>query len=152
MSLAQVTSATGATLPGEARNIELSLLRIYLLRAFYLIIIVGLGIAIWPIVIYHSSDLAIHSGIYYALFAGIGAISVLGIRYPVKMLPVLLFEFLWKTIYLLFFALPLWRAGQITDAVMKDVFSTGLVVIFWPLVPWGYVLKNYLLKSGERWW
>jgi hypothetical protein len=67
------------------------------------------------------------------------------------MLPVLLFEFLWKTIYLLFFALPLWRTGQITGAVMGDVYSTGLVAIFWPLVPWGYVIKNYLLKSGDRW-
>jgi hypothetical protein len=151
MPSAQETSATVAALPGEARNSELSLLRIYLLRAFYLMITVGLGIAIWPVVIFHSSDLAIHSGIYFAVFAGIGAISVLGIRYPVKMLPILLFEFLWKTIFLLFFALPLWHAGQITDAVMKDVFSTGLVVIFWPLVPWGYVIKNYLLKSGDRW-
>jgi hypothetical protein len=43
-------------------------------------ITVGLGIAIWPVVIRHSSDLAVHSGIYYSLFAGIGAISLLGIR------------------------------------------------------------------------
>jgi hypothetical protein len=151
MSLAQETSATAATLPSEARNSELSLLRIYLLRAFYLIITMGLGVVIWPIVIYHSSDFAIHHGVRFALLAGLGAISALGIRYPVKMLPILLFEFLWKTIYLLFFALPLWRAGQITDAVMEDVFSIGLVVIFWPLVPWGYVIKNYLLMSGDRW-
>ncbi|MGD0801288.1 MAG: hypothetical protein ABR906_08240 [Terracidiphilus sp.] len=151
MSPVQEPSATEGIPPVEAHDSELSLLRIYLLRAFYLFIVVGLGVAIWPVVISHSSDLASHSGIYYAVFAGIGAISVLGIRYPVKMLPVLLFEFLWKTIYLLFFALPLWRAGQITDAVMNDVYSTGLVVIFWPLVPWGYVIKNYLLKSGDRW-
>ena len=87
-----------------------SLLRLYTLRACYLILAAGLGIYIWPSVISHTPQLAISRGIQLSLLAGLGAISVLGLRYPVKVIPILLFELLWKAIYLIAFALPLFLA------------------------------------------
>ena len=130
---------------------ELSLFRLYTLRVCYLILSVGLGIYMWPTVIHHSSELAIHSGIQFALLGGLGLTAVLGFRYPVQMLPVLLFELTWKAVYLIFFARPLWQAHQITDAVAEDIKSVAMVVIFLPLIPWGYVFKSYALKRGDRW-
>ena len=128
-----------------------SLLRLYTLRLSYLILAVGLGIYIWPTVIHHTPELAVSRGIQLSLLAGLGATALLGLRYPVKMIPILLFELIWKSIYLIFFALPLWRAHQITPAVAADVSAVAMVVIFLPLIPWVYVWREYATARGDRW-
>jgi len=130
---------------------ELSLFRLYLMRIFYLVMAAGLGVFIWPSVIHHTNDFAATAGVRVALLAGLGATAALGLRYPVQMLPVLLFELIWKAIYLIAFALPLWSAHQINAAEAEDIKAVLMVVIFIPLVPWRYVLANYVLKRGDRW-
>jgi hypothetical protein len=130
---------------------DLPLWRLYTLRLCYLILSGGLGTFIWPLVIHHSSDFAIADGVRFALLGGLGLTAVLGLRYPVQMIPLLLFEMIWKAVYLVFFAMPLWSAHQITDAVAEDIKAIAMVVIFIPLIPWGYVIRNYVMKRGERW-
>jgi len=111
----------------------------------------GLGAFIWPTVIRHSNELAIAKGAELALLAGLGATAALGLRYPVRMLPILLFEMIWKVIYLLAIAWPLWSAHQITAAVAEDIKAVAMVVIFVPLIPWRYVFAQYVMKRGDRW-
>jgi hypothetical protein len=130
---------------------QVALWRLYTLRISYLILAVGIGMVFWPSVIHHTPEFAATKGIQFSLLAGLGLIAVLGFRYPVKMIPMLLFELTWKIIYLIFFALPLWRANQVTDDVAADIFSVSIVVIFLPLIPWGYVWREYLMKRGDRW-
>jgi hypothetical protein len=86
-----------------------------------------------------------------ALLGGLGLTAAWGLRYPVQMLPVLLFELVWKTIYLLAFALPLWSAHQITPTAAEDIKAVAMVVIFIPIVPWRYVFAQYIRKPSERW-
>ena len=130
---------------------EVSLLRLYTLRLCYLILAVGLGLVIWPTVIHHSPEQAVAHGIQFSLFAGLGLTAVLGLRYPVQMIPLLLFELIWKTIYLLAFALPLWLAHQVTPSAASDIQAVLVVVIFIPLIPWGYVVRQYILLADDRW-
>jgi hypothetical protein len=102
-------------------------------------------------VIHHTSEFAATRGIQVALLAGLGLTAALGLRYPLKMLPILLFELAWKAIYLIAFALPLWSAHQINDATAEDIKAVLMVVIFIPLIPWRYVFAHYVLKHGDRW-
>jgi hypothetical protein len=135
----------------SANPSEVSLFRLYTLRASYLVMAAGLGVFVWPAVLHHSSELALTQGVRVALLAGLGATAALGLRYPVQMLPILLFELTWKAIYLIAFAFPLWSAHQITAAVAEDVKAVMMVVIFIPLIPWRYVFAQYVLKRGDRW-
>jgi hypothetical protein len=130
---------------------KVSLFRLYTLRVAYLVMAAGLGVYIWPAVIHHTNEFAVTRGIQFALLAGLGATAALGLRYPVQMLPVLLFELTWKALYLVAFALPLWSAHQINAAVAEDIQAVLMAVIFLPLIPWRYVLANYVLKHGDRW-
>jgi hypothetical protein len=130
---------------------EISLFRLYTLRAAYLVMAAGLGVYIWPVVFHHTSQLAITQGVQFGLLAGLGATAALGLRYPVQMLPILLFELTWKAIYLIAFALPLWSAHQITTAAAEDINACLMVVIFLPLIPWRYVFRHYVLQHGDRW-
>lgn len=150
-----MNSAAGSTVPSAdiaSRAVpELSLFRLYTLRICYFILSAGLGAYYWPMVIHHTSEFAIASGIQFSLLAGLGATALLGFRYPLQMIPLLLFEMIWKAVYLVAFALPLWRAHQITDAAAENIKAVSMVVIFIPLIPWRYVFSQYVMQRGDRW-
>src|SRR3712207_6710185 len=85
---------------------EVSTFRLYLLRAMYLFIAVGLAIFELPALL-HPENLSRLDSVVLSVFAAFALLAVLGIRYPLKMLPLLFFEFVWKAIWLLAFGLPL---------------------------------------------
>jgi hypothetical protein len=126
--------------------------RLNLLRAMYLLMAGGLGVVMWPQVLHHDTEWALRFGHTGALLAGIGALSVLGLRYPAQMLPLMLFELLWKAIWLAAIALPLWAEGQMTDDMRRSAVEIALGVVLIPLVlPWQYLYVHYLAKPAERW-
>ena len=145
------SAAPSGNLASSTTTPEVSLFRLYTLRLAYFVMAAGLGVYIWPLVIHHTNELAITKGAQLALLAGLGATAALGLRYPVKMLPILLFEMVWKAIYLIAFALPLWSAQQINQAVAEDTKAVLMVVIFIPLIPWRYLFAQYVMKRGDRW-
>jgi len=149
------TNAGSVTGSGNAASRTMvptvSLVRLYALRVCYFILAAGLGTYYWPSVVSHSSEFAAAHGIQFALLAGLGLTAALGLRYPVQMIPLLLFELTWKAVYLVAFALPLWRAHQIDAAVAADIQAVAMVVIFVLLIPWRYVLAQYMLQRGDRW-
>lgn len=133
-------------------NAEVSTLRLYLLRGMYLLICVGLGSMVWPLLFHHKPwDDVMHS-VAVSLLAALAALAALGILYPLKMLPLLFFELLWKTIWLVAIALPLWRANRLDPDTMDTVRDLLPVVIVLFVIPWPYVVANYVKKSGDRWW
>ena len=56
-------------------------------------------------------------------------LSVLGLRYPLQMLPLLLWELVWKTIWLIVVAAPLWSAGSMDEATRSTAFAVLWVVV-----------------------
>ena len=131
---------------------EVSTFRLYLLRATYLLIAIGLAMMIWPGVIDHTSEWALKNGDTASLLAGVQVLAMLGIRYPIKMLPLLLFEFIWKLIWLIAVGLPLWHAGQVDPGTAESFKACGIGVIICAVaIPWPYVLANYVKKPGDGW-
>ncbi len=131
---------------------EVSTFRLYLMRGLYLLIAVGLGSMIWPGIIHHAKPWGHMQGVANALLAALSALALVGVRYPLQMLPLLLFELLWKAIWLIAVALPLWSANQLDPDTRETVTACLLGVVLCPLViPWRYVIANYLRKPGDRW-
>jgi hypothetical protein len=131
---------------------EVSLFRLYVMRATYLLIAVGLGLEIWPGIIHHAKPWSVMYGVACCLLGTVSALAVVGVRYPLQMLPLLLFELVWKSIWLLAIALPLWSTHQIDADIWETVKACLMGIILLPLViPWRYVLANYVKKSGDRW-
>ena len=128
-----------------------SVFRLNLLRVFYAVLFFGLGTFIWPDVVHHDATFAVTHGVRFSLLAGMGLMAGLGLRYPLQMLPLLLFELCWKAIYLIAFALPLYLAHGIDAATAEDIRGVVMVIVFVPCVPWRYVFANFVMKPGERW-
>ncbi len=131
---------------------ELSTFRLYLLRATYLLIAVGLGVTIWPGILHHSNDLALPRGVVRSLLGALAVVALLGVRYPVRMLPLLVFELAWKTIWVLAFGVPLWLAGQLDADAQETMKACLMGVILVPLVlPWRHVFLQFAKLPGDRW-
>lgn len=129
----------------------LSTFRLYLLRAGYLVLVIGLGTQMWPAIVSHVYSMRIDSGVVTCMLWALSVLSILGLRYPLQMLPLLLFEITWKTAWLLTVALPHWVRAQWNADLASTTFAVSLVVIFLPLIPWSYVFEHYVKSSGDRW-
>ena len=128
---------------------EVSLARIYVLRATYLLLVIGLGGMIVPEVVSHP---VISRGVIPSLLGAVWVLAFVGLKYPLEMLPLLMFEFAWKSIWMLAYGLPQWYASQLPATFAEDSFNIGVGVILMPLViPWGYVYRHYVKQSGARW-
>lgn len=130
---------------------EVSPIRLGVMRAMYLIIAVGLAVTIWPTIVSHDPELPRMTGVVYALLGALGLLSLLGVRYPLQMLPILLFELLWKAIWLAAFALPRWLDGTLDEGMRSTVFDTSLGLVLLFVVPWRYVYAHYLAKPADPW-
>ena len=130
---------------------DVSLFRLYALRAAYLFLAAGLAATIWPLLINHSPQWPLMNGVVCSLLAAVSVLAVIGIRYPLPMLPVLLFEMIWKSIWLITVALPLWSANQLDARTWETVTDCLFAAILIPLIPWRYVMAHYLRKPGDRW-
>jgi hypothetical protein len=130
---------------------EVSTFRLYLLRAGYLFIALGLAIFELPALL-HPENLSRLDAVVLSILAGFALLVALGIRYPLKMLPLLFFEFVWKFIWLLAFGLPLLLSGRLGPETTETLTGVLLGVVLVPLVtPWGYVLEHYVRAPGARW-
>jgi hypothetical protein len=78
-------------------------------------------------------------------------LAFLGLRYPVRLLPILLFESLWKLLWLSVVALPAVITDDVDQATSDVIVSCSLVVIILAVVPWGYVWQRYVVAKGDPW-
>ncbi len=128
---------------------EVSLTRLYVLRTMYLVLVIGGGIEFLPQLIGHEPTAR---GVIPSMLAGMWMLACFGVRYPLQMLPILLFELAWKTIWLIDYGLPQWRAGVDTPVFNEDFKAIALgPVVFLLVIPWGYFFRHYLKKPGARW-
>ena len=145
------TTHDAATNETQQANVaqEVSLVRIYVQRATYLLLVIGLGAMIVPDIVSHP---VISRGVIPSLLGAVWVLAFVGLKYPLEMLPLLMFEFVWKSIWMVAYGLPQWSAGQLPPTFAEDSFNIGLGVILMPLViPWGYVYRHYVKQSGARW-
>ena len=131
---------------------EVSTFRITLLRGMYLLIAAGLGMSVWPALIAPTPHPSDSHSVILAMLGGISLMSLLGLRYPLRMLPVLLFELTWKLIWVLGTALPLWRAGSLDDYGRHTLFACMVGVVLVPLaLPWAHIWHRYVRAPAEAW-
>jgi hypothetical protein len=148
-----VTSSVGGadrTIAAAAKP-EVSLVRLYALRAVYLLLVVGLGFEIWPALIENARAETISPNAVRSLLATVSILALIGLRYPLQMLPLMLFEMIWKSIWLLAVALPIQQAGQMDADVAETVKACLYGVVFLIVIPWPYVWRHYVVKPGDRW-
>ena len=152
-----MAAIVAANAPGlaEQGQSEVPLWRLWVLRSTYAIFVVPAIVMIpfldgpLPKLILHGP---IERGMINGIQVGLFVMCAIGLRYPLRMLPILLFETAWKTIWLVFYGAPQWLAGVGAPTMSLDLILIGGAPILGGLViPWGYVWRHYLRAPGDRW-
>lgn len=130
---------------------EVSLPRLYFLRLGYLVVAVGLALTKWPLIINHDRPWPLFEGVETCMLVALSLLAFLGLRYPLQMLPILLFELGWKFIWVAVVVLPLWISNQMDPATLQVFYSCLVVLIVLAVIPWRYVVAHYVMKPGDRW-
>ena len=134
------------------QTIGVSKFRIYLLRFFYLLIFVLLGREVWTEIFTHKGLWQPLPGVAFSFWAAFSTLAILGILHPLKMIPLLLVQISYKLIWLIIVAFPLWSANHLTGSSAQGLAEVNLksIVIDLLVIPWSYVLKNYILKPKKN--
>ena len=136
---------------GTTALAQVSLMRLYLLRLGYFVMAAGLVVTKWPLIINHNSPWPLFEGVETCMLVAMSVLSFLGLRYPIKLLPILLFEIGWKFIWVSVVVLPLWISGGLDQATAEIFYSCLVVLIVVAVVPWRYVVTHYVTTPGDPW-
>jgi hypothetical protein len=142
------TTASVSLPPELAAEGEVSLFRLYVLRAMYLLLMVGLGAMIVPEILSHELT---SRGVIASLLGAVWVLAFLGLRYPLGMLPLLMFEFAWKLIWMIAYGLPQWSTGKQPPTFAEDFVNIAFGAALLFVIPWGYVWRRFVKQPGARW-
>jgi hypothetical protein len=86
----------------------------------------------------------------FSLYAAYAPLLLLGVRFPLIMLPLFLLQILYKLIWLIAVGYSLWSAGRLNAAAIGSIkFFASIVVLDFIVIPWPYVLEKYA-KAQRR--
>ena len=111
-----IITPTGATSAAARTAVEeeLSTRRLNVMRFGYAFMGVGLAITRWPRLIQDAPSLPVMEGVVTCLLTAMSLLAFLGLRFSVRMLPILLFEVTWKLIWISRSPFPTWSPATWT--------------------------------------
>ncbi len=131
---------------------EVSTIRLWVMRAAYALIFVGLAMMIWPLIVTAPRGVEHMRGAVWSMLTAVSILAAIGIRYPLRMVPLLLFELVWKTVWLIAIGLPLRSSNHLTGA-NADTWTDCVVgvIVCIVAIPWGYVFRKYVREASDPW-
>ena len=121
-------------------------INIYLLRLLFILMLVFLGKDSWTHILTFKGTWNPMTAMAWCIWASYSVLSILGIIHPLKMLPIVMLEILYKVIWLILVAYPLWSSNQLAGSPPEGMTNVFLLVIL-PILamPWRYFFKKYIL-------
>ena len=119
------------------------------LRFFFLLMACVMGGFVWKQILFDSADWPWTKGLAKSMLAALALMSVLGVRYPLRMLPLMLYEIAWKTIWLVLIAGRAWMADKWTPDIEGLFYDCIGIIIAYFIVPWRYVWARYFAQPME---
>jgi hypothetical protein len=129
---------------------DVSRLRSFFLRFLYLFSAVVVGFAAWPQVFHQEQPWDLMHSIVWTLYAAFSCLMLLGVMIPLRMLPLLLLQLLYKTIWIVAVALPLWLDGHLAMISATMIFFAIIVILDLAVIPWKFVFLNYIGALARR--
>jgi hypothetical protein len=121
-------------------------INVYLLRLLFVLVFVFVGYDSWTYILHHKGSWDHVKAAAFCMWASYSLLSILGVFHPLKMLPLVMFEIMYKIVWLIIVAYPLWSANQLAGSPAEGMTYAFLWVVL-PIVamPWKYAVDQYVL-------
>ncbi len=133
----------------DSRFPPVALWRINAIRFIFLLMALIMGSAVWYQLFTEWAAMDINRGLAKSMLAALALMSLLGVRYPLQMLPLMLYEMAWKTVWIVFIAGRHWLAGTVTPQIETLFFECIGIVIAFVVAPWPYIAARYFSQPME---
>jgi hypothetical protein len=135
--------------PNDARFPSVSMWRVNAIRILFLLMALVMGSAVWQQLLFDAADWDLMRGLAKSMLAALALMSLLGVRYPLQMLPLMLYEMAWKTVWIVFVAGRAWMSGKWTADIEGLFFECIPIAIAFVIVPWRYIWARYAAQPME---
>lgn len=126
-------------------------INIYFMRLIYLLMFFVLGVDVWGYIISNPGPWNETEAVAWSVWGAFSLLAFIGVFRTVEMIPILLLEIVYKLIWLTLFALPLFIQGTLQGSGSEEtIFAFILVILPILAMPWGYVVKKYVLGKAPQ--
>lgn len=123
-------------------------IQIGLLRGFYFLMAAFVATDAWRGLLTHEGPWDPVRAVATCVWAAYPTLAVLGLMHPLRMLPLMLFMVLYKGLWLMVVALPLWRADALWGTPAGDMtMAFAALPVAIAAIPWGYVWRMYVRRA-----
>jgi hypothetical protein len=121
-------------------------INIYILRLMFILMVIFLGKDSWTHILTFKGSWNPANAMAWCIWASYSLLAILGIIHPLKMLPIVMLEILYKVLWLIIVAYPLWKSNQLIGSPAEGMTNAFLWVLL-PIIamPWRYFFKKYIL-------
>lgn len=125
-------------------------INIYLLRILFVLVFVFVGMDSWSAIVRHEGPWEPVRAAAVCMWAVFALLCGVGIFHPLRMLPLVAFEILYKLVWLAIVAYPLWARNQLAGSPAAGMTNVFLWV-WLPIIamPWGYFFRRYVLNRAS---
>jgi len=125
-------------------------INIYLLRLLFLLIVVFVASDSWSAILTHKGQWDHVKAAAVCMWAAYSVLSTFALINPLKWLPIVMFEIVYKIIWLVIVAYPLWSANQLAGSPAEEM-TYAFVWVILPIVamPWAYAFRSYVRPSKK---
>ena len=126
-------------------------INIYGMRLVYLLMATLLAFDVWRYILTNQQQWNPGDAMNWSVWAAFTLFAAIGMFRTVEMIPILLLEITYKTIWLILVALPLLLHGDLTEDTTDGMIAPfAMVILPIAVIPWGYVLRKYLAIGKTR--
>lgn len=140
----------GECQPADNTPPHVPLWRIWALRVFFAGMVFVLGKIQLQYILEGPSEWSNWRGLGHSMLFALALFAIGGLFRPLAFLPIMIFEVVWKAVWLLVVALPLFLAGEEIPGIVDMGSRIGIWLIVL-VIPWNYVWWRYFKQPIEPW-
>lgn len=123
-------------------------INIYILRLMFFLMVIFLGKDAWSHILTFNGTWNATDAMAWSIWASYSVLAILGVLNPLKMLPIVILEILYKVLWLGLVAYPLWKTDKLIGSEAEGM-ANAFLWVFLPIIgmPWKYFFKKYMVQS-----
>lgn len=119
--------------------------RLHIMRGLFFLNFISLAFDNWSTILFPKEQMDTLTGVTISFWASFSLLNLIGVRFPLKMIPILLLQLLYKSAWLIGTYLPAKNNGLLNDDLSSFFWvCVAGIVLNLLIIPWTYVYRNYV--------